>query len=140
MVTGDLEDTERVSCTGVPGSCIGCEYTVTRQARGRRYDAMYLELTAGSTKHRVIEIDDSARCAFLTVFLAAPTMTSKKSHQPKGRDHILSTLHRLIQTLDVVKDACSIAPAQAVFCSVSILLTMIRVCPLSSCIQLNNHV
>jgi hypothetical protein len=49
------------------------------------------------------------------------------SQRPKGRDGVLSTLDVVIQTLNLAKDACGIPPAQAVFGSVSALLTMIRV-------------
>jgi hypothetical protein len=49
------------------------------------------------------------------------------SHQPKGRDGVLTALDLLIQTLNIAKDACGIPPAQVAFSSASVLLTMIRV-------------
>jgi hypothetical protein len=49
------------------------------------------------------------------------------SHEPKGRDGVLTALDLLIQALNVAKDACGIPPAQVAFSSASVLLTMIRV-------------
>ena len=52
-----------------------------------------------------------------------------KSSQQKGRENLLSSLNVAIDFLNLAKDSCgSIPPAQAVFGSVSILLTMIKVC------------
>ena len=53
-------------------------------------------------------------------------MTST-SQPPNGRDGLLSTLDVVIQALSLAKDSCGIPPAQVVFGSVTILLTMIRV-------------
>ena len=50
-----------------------------------------------------------------------------KSRRPKGRDNTLSSLNVTIEALNLAKDICGIAPAKAVFGSVSALLTMIRV-------------
>ena len=55
-----------------------------------------------------------------------------KSQQPKGRDGTISALNVAIEVLNLTKEASSIVPAKAVFGSVSILLTMIRVRPLLS--------
>ena len=49
------------------------------------------------------------------------------SQRTKGRDTVLSALNIAIEALNLAKDISTIAPAQAVFGSVSILLTMIRV-------------
>ena len=49
------------------------------------------------------------------------------SQRPKGRDGVLSSLNIAIEGLNLAKDLCAIAPAQAAFGSVSILLRMIRV-------------
>ena len=49
------------------------------------------------------------------------------SQRPKGRDRIFSSLNLAIEALNIAKDASGIPPAQAVFGSVSALLTMIRV-------------
>jgi len=48
--------------------------------------------------------------------------------QPKRQDKILSSLNIAIEVLSLAKEASSITPAKAVFGSVSIILTMIRVC------------
>lgn len=45
----------------------------------------------------------------------------------KGRDGTLSSLNVTIETLNLAKEISGIAPAKAVFGSVSVLLTMIRV-------------
>jgi len=56
---------------------------------------------------------------------------STKSRQ-KRRDTTLSSLNTTIEALNLAKEVSSITPAKAVFGSVSILLTMIRVCVFSS--------
>jgi len=45
----------------------------------------------------------------------------------KRRDGVLSTLNVAIEAMNIAKDASSMTPAKAVFGSVSVLLTMIRV-------------
>ena len=50
-----------------------------------------------------------------------------KSQRPKGRDGALSSLNIAIDAVNLAKEISSITPAKAVFGSVSILLTMIRV-------------
>ena len=47
--------------------------------------------------------------------------------RPKGRDGTLSSLNIAIEAMNLVKEVSSITPAKAVFGSVSILLTMVRV-------------
>ena len=49
------------------------------------------------------------------------------SKRPKGRDAVLSSLNMAIDTLNLAKELSSITPAKAVFGSVAILLTMIKV-------------
>jgi hypothetical protein len=58
--------------------------------------------------------------------LRGSTMASA-SRRPKGRDGVLSTLHVIIQALDLAQGTCGIPPAQVAFGSVIALLTMIRV-------------
>ena len=53
-------------------------------------------------------------------------MDTESRHQ-KGRDGTLSSLNVAIEALNLAKEASSVTPAKAVFSSVSILLTMIRV-------------
>ena len=56
------------------------------------------------------------------------------SHQPKRRDGTLSALNTAIEAMNLAKEVSGVTPAKAVFGSVSVLLTMIRVrCPLSEC-------
>jgi len=50
-----------------------------------------------------------------------------KSQRPKERDGALSSLNVAIEGLNLAKELSSITPAKAVFGSVSVLLTMIRV-------------
>ena len=50
-----------------------------------------------------------------------------KTQQQKGRDGVLSSLNMAIDALNLAKELSSITPAKAVFGSVSILLTMIKV-------------
>ena len=56
-----------------------------------------------------------------------------KSQRPKGRRGALSTLSVAVDALNVAKDISCIAPAQAAFSAVSVLLTMIRVSSLLFC-------
>ena len=49
------------------------------------------------------------------------------SQQPKEGNNSLSSLNVIIQSLNLAKDLCDIAPAKVVFGCVSSLLTMIRV-------------
>jgi len=49
------------------------------------------------------------------------------SQRPKGRDGTLSSLNAAIEAMNLAKEVSGIAPAKAVFGSVSILLTMVRV-------------
>jgi len=50
-----------------------------------------------------------------------------KSQQPKGRDSILSSLNVAIEAVNLAKEISSVTPAKAVFGSVGVLLTMIKV-------------
>jgi len=54
-----------------------------------------------------------------------------ESQQPKHRDVTLSSLNAAIDAMNLAKEAMSQTPAKAIFGSVSILLTMVRVCSLS---------
>ena len=54
-------------------------------------------------------------------------MASTSQQPKKRRDRVLPTLDLVIQTMNLAKDTCGIPPAQVVFGSVSVLLTMIRV-------------
>jgi len=49
------------------------------------------------------------------------------SQRPKGRESVISELNTAIETSNLGKDASGIAPARAVFGSVSIILTTIKV-------------
>jgi len=55
------------------------------------------------------------------------------SQQPKGRDNVPSSLNVAIDGLDFAKELSSITPATAVFGTVSVLLTIIRVSSLHFC-------
>ena len=47
--------------------------------------------------------------------------------QPKRRDGALSALNTAIEAMNLAKEVSGVTPAKAVFGSVSVLLTMIRV-------------
>ena len=49
------------------------------------------------------------------------------SQRQKGRDNVLPSLNVAIETLNLAKEVSSITPAKAVFGSVGVILTMIRV-------------
>jgi len=53
-----------------------------------------------------------------------------ESRRPKGRENTISALNGAIETLNIAKEVSSIAPAKAVFGSVSVILAVIRVSPL----------
>ena len=55
------------------------------------------------------------------------------SKQPKGREAAISALNAVVGAMNLAEKISTIAPAKAVFGSVSILLTLIRVCFLFSC-------
>ena len=50
-----------------------------------------------------------------------------RPQQPKGRDGALSSLNIAIEAMNLAKEVSSVTPAKAVFGSVSILLTMVKV-------------
>jgi len=51
-----------------------------------------------------------------------------KSQRPKGRENTVSLLNAAIDAMDLAEKISSITPAKAVFATVSVLLTMIKVC------------
>ena len=53
---------------------------------------------------------------------------STKRQRPKGQEGTLSSLNLAIEAMNLAKEISSITPAKAVFGSVSVLLSMIRVC------------
>jgi len=52
---------------------------------------------------------------------------SSKPQRSDDQDNSISTLNIVIKTFDIAKDAVDIAPAKAIFGSVSFILEMIRV-------------
>jgi hypothetical protein len=62
--------------------------------------------------------------------LSPVSTMAAKSQQSTGRDGTLAALNAAIDVLNLAKDASGIAPAQAAFGSVNLLLAMIRVRPL----------
>ena len=50
-----------------------------------------------------------------------------RSKQSKRRDDVLSSLNVTIEGLNIAQNLSSITPAKAVFSTVSVILTMIRV-------------
>ena len=55
------------------------------------------------------------------------------SQRQKNQDRTLPLLNAAIEAVNLAKEVSSVTPAKAVFGTVSILLTMIKVCsPLSS--------
>jgi len=71
-------------------------------------------LFAASTSHRI-------PAATLLWFM------NLESQQPKERGSIPSSLNVAIEAMNLAKEVSSITPAKAVFGTVSVLLTMIRV-------------
>jgi len=61
-----------------------------------------------------------------------PTMDAN-TQRPKGRDGALSSLNAAIEVLNLAKEIADIPPAKVAFGSVSVLLTMVRVCFLLFC-------
>jgi hypothetical protein len=64
-----------------------------------------------------------------TIFLHPPFASAiiSKPKRPRGESDAPSSLNSAIDGLNLAKEASSITPAEAVFGSVGILLTMIRV-------------
>jgi len=58
------------------------------------------------------------------------------SQRPKGRGGVLSSLNVAIEATNLAKEISSITPDKAVFGSISVLLTMIRVRSLLPCDQM----
>ena len=56
----------------------------------------------------------------------------ENSNREKWRDGVLSSLNAAIEAMNLAKELASVTPAKAVFGSVSVLLTMIRVSVLFS--------
>jgi len=56
-----------------------------------------------------------------------------ESQRPKAREGVISGLNAAIETMNLAKELSSITPAKAVFGSVSVTLTMIRVSLLLAC-------
>jgi len=56
-----------------------------------------------------------------------------KSRRPKGRENTVSSLNAAIEALNLAEKISSVTPAKAVFATVSVLLTMIKVCFLLCC-------
>jgi len=50
-----------------------------------------------------------------------------ESQRPKGKEGTISALNTVIEALNLAKEVSSIAPAKAVFGSVSVILVIIRV-------------
>ena len=50
-----------------------------------------------------------------------------ESRRPKGREGAISALNGSIEVLNLAKELSSITPAKAVFGSVSVILSMIKV-------------
>ena len=50
-----------------------------------------------------------------------------ESQRPKRRDGVISSLNAAIDAMNIAKDVMNITPAKAVFASVSVILTMIKV-------------
>ena len=50
-----------------------------------------------------------------------------KPHRPKEREGVVSTLNAVIEAMNLAKEISSITPAKAVFGSVTVVLTMIKV-------------
>ena len=55
--------------------------------------------------------------------------------QPQAQEAVISTLNAAIEAMDLAKERSSIAPAEAVFGSVSVVLTMTRVNFLLVCLD-----
>ena len=51
-----------------------------------------------------------------------------KSQRPKGRENAVSLLNAAIEAISLAENLSSITPAKAVFGTVNVLLTMIKVC------------
>lgn len=74
-----------------------------------------------------------ARLEFFLTHLQAvhpSTMATKSQRQTQGREGTVSTSNAAIEAMDLAEKISSITPAKAVFGTVVILLTIIKVCSL----------
>ena len=53
---------------------------------------------------------------------------ASKSQRPKGKENVVSLLSAAIEAINLAENLSSITPAKAVFGTVNVLLTMIKVC------------
>jgi len=58
-----------------------------------------------------------------------------KSQQSNRRDVALSSLNAAVQAVNLAKELSSVTPAKAVFGTVSVILTMIKVSFLTVCVE-----
>ena len=73
--------------------------------------------------------DFTAQPALNLVFSPRPQVLTMdgKSQRPRRQDGVLSSLNAAIDAINIAKDVMDITPAKAVFGSISVVLTMIRV-------------
>ena len=92
-------------------------------------------VTAGWAPDGRPSLDPSSQPPQFTAFSRPPQISAMtdNSRQPKEQDGVLSTLNVAIDGLNIAKEIASVTPAKAVFGSVAVLLTMIRVSRLLSC-------
>ena len=111
-----------------------------------RYNCHQPEMGPKVAAHPYQGSGTSAQPAINVIFPQQPGVSTMDadSQQPKRRDGALSALNTAIEAMNLAKEVSSVTPAKAVFGSVSILLTMIRVrcllslrqCPYSEYVQL----
>ena len=73
-----------------------------------------------------IRIRDHPGCTLLSPLPRISTMEAE-SQRPKERGGVVSVLDVAIEALNLAKEVSSVTPAKAVFGSVSVILTMIKV-------------
>ena len=101
------------------------EYNFSRPVCARRVTR---KLPLGSTRVRSLPYNPHTQIA--RRFSRPPrfsTMKAESQRSTKGQEGALSELNTTIETLNLAKDASDIAPAKALFGSVSIILATIRV-------------
>jgi len=70
--------------------------------------------------------DQPSHCTIFSIYPQLSTM-EVKSQQPKDQKSVISLLIAAIEAVNLAKEVSSVTPAKAVFGTVSVLLTMLKV-------------
>jgi hypothetical protein len=81
----------------------------------------------GVHRYRIVALPPTASSPHRFPHKPRVSTMNKKPHQLKHQDSTISSLNIAIEFINLAKEASSVTPAKAVFGSVSIILSMIKV-------------